>query len=202
MLKKPVAETPCTVNVPPGANVKVGAEVVPLFKVMERRSVTEPELSVKFVLVVPVKVMIAAALVPLVWKSIVPLFTKLPPNDKLWDVLVPVADVRKLPPASTVTSVATVKVRPDEPVWYSRIPPLFTVNVPAAAVVISIVTVWPFAITTLSTLVGTNPLVQVAGALHNPDPVLVIVCAPSVVTSLKLGLTVLYKLPDAAQLAE
>ena len=169
IVRKPAVFAPRTVRVPPGLKLKTGVLLVPLFRVMPTvcfRSVVLAPPNVAVASVAPVNTMPAAAVLPLVLKSIVPLLVRFAPMDRTWPVCVPAGWIGIFRRELMVTDV-------DQPSKFwrvvasnCRIPPLATVTL--KALLESIVTVCPEAIVTLSPAPGTTPPTQVAGALQFP----------------------------------
>jgi hypothetical protein len=94
------------VIVPPGVNVRTGVLFVPLLSVRPAvclKSVVLVAPKLKAASVTPVKVMPAAAVLPLVLKSMMPLLVKSPPMESTCVVTVPVAADWTVPLLATVT---------------------------------------------------------------------------------------------------
>ena len=164
IVRKPAVFAPWTVIVPPGRKSSIEAALVPLFRLIVRRS-SVPELFSE-ALAAPVNVIEAPAVSVFVLRSIVPAFTRFAPTERMWPVCVPVTADCSVPPASTVTFAPTASVRAVVSSYWS-VPPVETLTLSAAAAV-SIVTVQPLPIITSSAAVGTTPSVHVAGELQLP----------------------------------
>ena len=105
----PSVVVPCTLKFV-GFNSRMLALDVPLLIVNVLMSVVAPE-PPKVLLVAPVNVMPAAAVLAFVLKSSVPLLVKLPPSERTCVVTVQLPGLVNVPPAATVTFNPTVRVR-------------------------------------------------------------------------------------------